>query len=237
MAERSLTLSRPRRRKGTWSVQSALAPLRGFPSPSRCRSNLRRPGWVQGATDGSHLPTVSTTVKLGANVTNSNTNTPNKDHPVPLRATQGHTKYHQKASIFDLHTPRTRAAGAGSIPSEITAANANVGSAGQFWSRQRGGRQGRALGAPLRGRRALTALHRRETGLPCCRGPLSITRRDVSDLASQVQSASTCLCKMLQSASNRFKIADANQCNFVQKSASECCEMFRFVACTPVHPA
>ena len=30
----------------------------------------------------------------------------------PHGATQGHTKYHQKASIFDLHTPRTKAAGA-----------------------------------------------------------------------------------------------------------------------------
>jgi hypothetical protein len=29
----------------------------------------------------------------------------------PHGATQGHTKYHQKASIFDLHTPRTKAAG------------------------------------------------------------------------------------------------------------------------------
>ena len=28
----------------------------------------------------------------------------------PHGATQGHTKYHQKASIFDLHTPRTKAA-------------------------------------------------------------------------------------------------------------------------------
>jgi len=28
----------------------------------------------------------------------------------PHGATQGHTKYHQKASIFDLHTPRTEAA-------------------------------------------------------------------------------------------------------------------------------
>ena len=91
-------------------VQSALAPLRGLPSRYRGCSNVRRPSWVQGATDGSRLPTVRTTVKLGTNATKSNTNKPNKDHPVPLRATQGHTKYHQKASIFDLHTPRTKAA-------------------------------------------------------------------------------------------------------------------------------
>ena len=63
------------------------------------------------ATDGNGLPTISTTMKLGTNATNSNTNKPNKDHPVPLGATQGHTKYHQKASNFDLHTPRTKAAG------------------------------------------------------------------------------------------------------------------------------
>ncbi len=68
------------------------------------------------ATDGSGLPTVSTTMKVGTNATNSNTNKPNKDHPVPLGATQSHTKYHQKASNFDLHTPRTKAAGAGSTP-------------------------------------------------------------------------------------------------------------------------
>jgi hypothetical protein len=40
------------------------------------------------ATDGVRLPTVSTKVKLGTNATNSNTNKPNKDHPVPLGATQ-----------------------------------------------------------------------------------------------------------------------------------------------------
>ncbi len=68
------------------------------------------------ATDGSGLPTVSTTMKVGTNATNSNTNKPNKDHPVPLGATQSHTKYHQKARNFDLHTPRTKAAGAGSTP-------------------------------------------------------------------------------------------------------------------------
>ena len=43
------------------------------------------------ATDGVRLPTVSTTVKLGTNATNSNTNKPNKDHPVPLRPTQDYT--------------------------------------------------------------------------------------------------------------------------------------------------
>ncbi len=68
------------------------------------------------ATDSSGLPTVSTMMKLGTNATNSNTNKPNKDHLVPLRAIQGHTKYHQKASNFDLHTPRTKAARAGSTP-------------------------------------------------------------------------------------------------------------------------
>jgi hypothetical protein len=40
------------------------------------------------ATDGVRLPTVSTKVKFGTNATNSNTNKPNKDHPVPLGATQ-----------------------------------------------------------------------------------------------------------------------------------------------------
>ena len=67
------------------SVRSALASLRGFPSRYRGGSNVRRPGRVHGATDGSRLPTVSTTVKRGTNTTNSNTNKPNKDHPVPLR--------------------------------------------------------------------------------------------------------------------------------------------------------
>jgi hypothetical protein len=42
------------------------------------------------ATDGSRLPIVCTTMKLGTNATNSNTNRPNKDHPVPLGATRGH---------------------------------------------------------------------------------------------------------------------------------------------------
>ena len=46
-------------------------------------------------TYGSRLPTVSTTVKLGTNATNSNTNKPNKDHPVPLRATQDYTGLHR----------------------------------------------------------------------------------------------------------------------------------------------
>jgi hypothetical protein len=38
--------------------------------------------------DGSRLPTTSTTVRLGTSATNSITNKPNKDHTVPLRATQ-----------------------------------------------------------------------------------------------------------------------------------------------------
>ena len=67
------------------------------------------------ATDGNGLPTISTTMKLGTNATNSNTNKPNKDHPVPLRATQGSaTKLHGapiRPVYFDLHTPRTKAAG------------------------------------------------------------------------------------------------------------------------------
>ena len=45
------------------------------------------------------------------------------------------------------------------------------------------GRQGSSddghAGAPLRGRRALTALRSREIEPPCCRGSLSVTDRDV----------------------------------------------------------
>ena len=111
----------------------------------------------------------------------------------------------QNTKDNSCHTPRTKAAGDGSTPSEITAVGANVGSAGQFWSRRRCGRQGRARSAPPRGQRALTALRHREIGLPSCRGSLSITRSDVSDLASPDQSASACLCKTLQNASNCFK--------------------------------
>ena len=81
------------------------------------------------ATDGVRLPTVSTTVKLGTNATNSNTNKPNKDHPVPFRATLGHTKYHQKASNFDLHTPRTKAAEASR--SEIVTAIMHIKAGGR----------------------------------------------------------------------------------------------------------
>ena len=54
--------------------------------------------------DGVRLPTVSTTVKLGTNATNSNTNKPNKDHPVPLRATQGHQST-TKRPVKSLVTP------------------------------------------------------------------------------------------------------------------------------------
>src|ERR1035437_2192089 len=169
------------------------------------------------------------------NATNSNTNTPNKDHTRPHGATQGHTKYHQKASNFDLHTPRTEAAGAGLTPSEITAANANVGSVGQFWSRRRGGRQGRAFGAPLRGRRALTALRRREIGLPCCRGSLSVTSGDVSDLASPAQSASASLCKTLQNTSIQFRSLQNTQCKIMQFRAKKCFRMFRNVSFCCVH--
>ena len=41
------------------------------------------------ATDGSRLPTVSTTVRLGTDATNSNTNKPNEDQRVPVSAPGG----------------------------------------------------------------------------------------------------------------------------------------------------
>jgi hypothetical protein len=84
------------------SVRSALASLRGLSSRYRGGSNVRRPGWVQGATDGSRLPTVSTTVKLSTNATNSNTNSFNKDHPVPLRATQDHQSTTKRPVKFPI---------------------------------------------------------------------------------------------------------------------------------------
>ena len=139
MAERSLTLSRPRRvRIGRTPEPSGAGrglgrsnrrlPLYGV-SPADTGAVPKSAGQVGCmATDGSRLPTVSTTMKLGTNATNSNTNKPNKDHPVP-RGHTGPPKYHQKASNFDLHTPRTKAAGDDN-PHREAAASANVGNGG-----------------------------------------------------------------------------------------------------------
>ena len=131
MAERSLTPSRHAARQDRAHAR-ALGAGRGLGRPNRrlplygvsaadtgaVPMSADEIGFM--ANDGVRLPTVSTTVELGTNATNSNTNTPNKDHSVPLRATQGHTKYHQKASIFDLHPPRTKAAGAGHASGRVT---------------------------------------------------------------------------------------------------------------------
>ena len=91
------------------------------------------------------------------------------------------------------------------------------------------------LGAPLRGRRALTALRRREIGLPCCRGSLSVTGRDVPDLTSPAQSASACLCKTLQNASTRCRSLQNPQCKIVQFRAKQCFRMLRNVSFCCVH--
>ena len=53
-----------------------------------------------------------------------NTNEANEDQRVPARPAADQ----QNPKGNSCHTPRTKAAGAGSTPSEITAANANVGS-------------------------------------------------------------------------------------------------------------
>jgi hypothetical protein len=52
----------------------------------------------------AQVPTVSMTVKLGTSATNSNTNKPNKDHPVPPRATQDQQSTTKRPVIF-LGTP------------------------------------------------------------------------------------------------------------------------------------
>ena len=94
------------------------------------------------------------------------------------------------------------------------------------------GRQGRACGAPLRGRRTLTAARRREVGSPCRRGRIRVTLGDASGMTS--------LRWLLQIAAKCFELlqtANAIHCNFMQKIASECFVMFQFVACTPVHHA
>ena len=120
-------------------------------------------------------------------------------------------------------------------PSETVPASTNVGSAEQFWSRRRGGRQGRAGGAPLRGRRALTALRRREIWLPCCRGSLSVTSSDVSDLTSPAQSVSACLCRTLQKASTRCRLLQNPQCKIVQFRAKKCFRMLQNASFCCVH--
>src|SRR5664280_3772272 len=120
-------------------------------------------------------------------------------------------------------------------PSETAAATTNVGRTRQFWSRRRRGRQGRAFGAPLRDLGALTALRRREVGLPSCRGSLSVTRSDVSDLAPLAQSASACLCKTLQNASICFKSLQNRQCKSMHFRAKKCFGMLRNVAFCCVH--
>ena len=97
------------------------------------------------------------------------------------------------------------------------------------------GRQGRAFGAPLRGRRALTALRRREIGLPCCRGSLSVTSGDVSDLASSAQSASASLCKTLQNASIQFRSLQNPQCKIMQFRAKKCFRMLQNASFCCVH--
>jgi hypothetical protein len=91
--------------------------------------------------DGSRLPTVSTTVKLGTNATNSNTNKPNKDHPVPLGATQDHQSTTKRPVKFPV-TPHAL-----KLPDQ---AQAEIGAANQAhevqwegppqsWSRRRCG--------------------------------------------------------------------------------------------------
>ena len=127
-------------------------------------------------------------------------------------------------------------------PSETAAATTNVGRTGQFWSRRRRGRQGRAFGAPLRDLGALTALRRREVGLPSCRGSLSVTRSDVSDLAPLAQSevsvslplqnAAKCF-NLLQIASKPPMQINAFSCKKVLRNVAKCCFLLRSHLCIP----
>jgi hypothetical protein len=90
-------------------VRSALASLRGFPSRYRAGSNVRRldrvhgdrwlPGFRHAARRRRAVPTLPTQMPISPTKTT-------RYHSGPHRP----QKYHQKASNFDLHTPRTKAA-------------------------------------------------------------------------------------------------------------------------------
>ena len=222
------------------SVRSALAPLRGFPSRYRGGSNVRRPSWVHG--DRWQPSSHSQHDREARYSPHSN--------PLMISAicqrrptsTNSYQQHQQNTNRIPKEIPVTPHAlkllEPDQSPSETVAATTNVGSAGQFWSRRRGGRQGRACGAPLRGRRALTALRRREIGLPCCRGSLSVTSSDVSDLASPAQSASARLCKTLQNAAIRFRSLQNPQCKInaisckkLLQNASKCFVLLRAHLC------
>ena len=94
-------------------------------------------------------------MKRRTNATNSTTNKPNKDHPVPLRATQGHqstTKRHVKFPVIPralklLKRPiRDR---------DGNHARKGRGTCGRVFGHDgTAGRQGRAGGAPFCGRGA-----------------------------------------------------------------------------------
>lgn len=169
------------------------------------------------------------------NATNSNTNAYQHAQQGPHGATRGHQSTTKRPLVLIVTPHALKLLESDQPASETVAAPTNVGSAGQFWSRRRGGRQGRAFGASLRGRRALTALRRRKIGLPCCRGSLSATSSDVSDLASPAQSASACCCKTLQNASIRFRSFQNPQCKVVQFRAKKCFRMLLNVSFCCVH--